>query len=134
MLNSRNKRFLLIVGTTATLASNPLFSNVASAKDTKPAAGPESILGPVVDTRWGPVQVSVVVADHKITGVKVPVYPNHKRRSVQINNRALPLLRQEVVANQSARIDNVSGATVTTIGYSGSLQQAIDSATQKGLL
>jgi uncharacterized protein with FMN-binding domain len=133
---SPSKRLVLIVGTAATLAATPtLRSNAATKKSTAPVpAGTEAVTGPVVNTRWGPVQVKILVADHKLTDITVPVYPNHKNRSIRINDRALPILHNEVLASQSAKVDNVSGATVTTIGYVGSLQQAIDSAMQKGLL
>lgn len=40
----------------------------------------------------------------------------------------MPLLDEEVVKAQSARIDTVSGATVTSNGYLQSLQSAIDQA------
>ena len=38
------------------------------------------------------------------------------------------MLAQEAVAAQSAQIDHVSGATVTSDGYVQSLQSAIDQA------
>lgn len=46
----------------------------------------------------------------------------------QINARALPVLTEETVAAQSADIDTVSGATVTSDGYRESLQVAFDAA------
>jgi uncharacterized protein with FMN-binding domain len=45
-----------------------------------------------------------------------------------INSYALPILDHEVVQQQSAAIDVVSGATVTSDGYLQSLQAAIDQA------
>ena len=45
-----------------------------------------------------------------------------------INGYALPVLNQEVVDRQSAQIDTVSGATVTSDGYLQSLQSALDQA------
>ena len=87
-----------------------------------------------VDTRWGPVQVSIVIANHKITDITAPTYPHSKHRSAEINDRALPLLHDEVVTAQSAKIDQISGATVTWEGYAGSLQAAIDSAKRQGAL
>ena len=56
------------------------------------------------------------------------VYPDGNARDAQINAYALPVLAQEVVAAQSAQIDHVSGATVTSDGYVASLQSAIDQA------
>ncbi len=64
----------------------------------------------------------------KITGVAVPVYPDGNRRDQEINARALPILRQETLDAQSADIDAVSGATVTSDGYQESLQAALDAA------
>ena len=80
------------------------------------------------DTRWGPVQVQVTVADGTITDVTVVDYPNGNGKDRQINARALPVLVQETLDAQSADIDMVSGATVTSEGYLESLQSALDEA------
>jgi uncharacterized protein with FMN-binding domain len=56
------------------------------------------------------------------------VYPQDRSRDVEINSYAIPILNQEAVAAQSARIDVVSGASYTTDGYQRSLQSAIDAA------
>jgi len=84
--------------------------------------------GSVAQTRWGPVQVSVTVSNGKITDVAVPTYPNGNGRDQEINAYALPVLRQETLDEQSADIDSVSGATVTSDGYKESLQAALDAA------
>jgi uncharacterized protein with FMN-binding domain len=55
-------------------------------------------------------------------------YPQANGRDQQINAYALPILAQEVTQAQSANIDAVSGATVTSDGYIQSLQSAIDQA------
>ena len=89
--------------------------------------------------RWGDVQVTIVVkkttttnlttkkktVKRRITGVKVPVYPDHTGRSVFISEQALPYLIQETIQAQSTAIDLVSGATYTSEGYASSLQSAI---------
>ena len=49
-------------------------------------------------------------------------------RDAEINSYALPILTQETTSAQSAGIDMVSGATVTSTGYIQSLQSAIDQA------
>ncbi|MEV6236228.1 FMN-binding protein [Lentzea sp. NPDC051838] len=87
-----------------------------------------TVTGPAVDTRWGPVQVRITLDGGKITAVDVPVYPDGNRRDQQINDRALPILVQETLQAQSADIDAVSGATVTSEGYLESLQAALDQA------
>ena len=84
--------------------------------------------GSVAQTRWGPVQVTITVTGGKITEVAVPTYPNGNGRDQEINSYALPILRQETLTAQSAHIDTVSGATVTSDGYLESLQAAIDAA------
>jgi uncharacterized protein with FMN-binding domain len=95
------------------------------------AAGPggsKTYTGAVASTRWGDVQVSITVSGGKITDVAVPVYPSGNGRDQEINASALPVLRQETLAAQSAGIDAVSGATVTSDGYLESLQSALDAA------
>jgi uncharacterized protein with FMN-binding domain len=53
-------------------------------------------------------------------------YPNGNGRDAEINSYALPILIKETTGQQSASIDMVSGATVTSGGYLQSLQSAID--------
>jgi uncharacterized protein with FMN-binding domain len=89
---------------------------------------PVSYTGAVADTRWGPVRVKITVQGGKITASQAVQYPQGTSRDAQINGDALPVLDQEVVQQQSASIDTVSGATVTSGGYQQSLQSAIDQA------
>ena len=91
-------------------------------------AGAKTVTGDSADTRWGPVQVRVTVQSRRITAVTVVDYPTNNRRDQEINARALPVLVQETLSAQSAAIDMVSGATVTSDGYVRSLQSALDQA------
>jgi uncharacterized protein with FMN-binding domain len=84
--------------------------------------------GDAVDTRFGPVQVQITVADGTITAVDVLQVPMEDRHDQMINSRAVPIYNEEAVQAQSADIDVVSGATVTWEGYTQSLQSAIDAA------
>ena len=84
--------------------------------------------GKSIDVDYGNVQLAIVVAGGKITDVKVLEAPQVHERSLQINVAALPKLRQEALAKQSASIDSVSGASYTSDGYRRSLQSAIDQA------
>jgi len=84
--------------------------------------------GSVAQTRWGPVQVEVSISGGRISDVQALIYPTGNGHDTAINAYALPQLRQEVFAAQSAHIDSVSGATVTTDGYRKSLQAALDAA------
>jgi uncharacterized protein with FMN-binding domain len=90
--------------------------------------GAGTVTGTVAQTRWGPVQVQLALAGGKITGVTVLQYPDGNGRDQQINANALPTLTKETLQAQSAAIDMVSGATVTSEGYVTSLQSALDQA------
>mgnify|MGYP001260392534 FL=1 len=79
-------------------------------------------------TRFGNVQVQITVAGGKITAANVLQIPWRDRHDQQINSYAVPILNDEVVAAQSANIDMVSGATVTSVAYIQSLQSALDQA------
>ncbi|HET8879230.1 MAG TPA: FMN-binding protein [Arthrobacter sp.] len=84
--------------------------------------------GDAVQTRFGSVQVQVSVSGGKITDVTALQLTDEDRRSVQISNRAAPLLRAEVLKAQSANVQSISGATVTSSAYLTSLQAALDAA------
>jgi uncharacterized protein with FMN-binding domain len=87
-----------------------------------------TVTGDVASTQWGPVQVQLTVSGGKITKVSVLQYPSGNGKDVEINGYALPILTQETTSAQSASIDMVSGATVTSTGYIQSLQSALDQA------
>jgi uncharacterized protein with FMN-binding domain len=88
----------------------------------------KTVTGDVADTRWGPVQVQLTVSGGKVTKVAVVQYPYNNGRDQEINDYALPILVKETTEAQSAQIDMVSGATVTSDGYVRSLQSALDKA------
>ncbi|MER7250466.1 FMN-binding protein [Kribbella sp. NPDC000426] len=99
-----------------------------SPSSAQPSAGTSTVTGDVAQTQWGPVQVQLTLQSGKITAVSVPQYPNGNHRDAEINEYALPILINETVQAQSAKIDMVSGATVTSDGYIRSLQSALDQA------
>ena len=72
------------------------------------------------------MQVAATVVDGKICQARAVVYPDGDRKSVFINQRALPLINAAVV-EQGVEFDAVSGATVTSEGYRQSLQALLDS-------
>ncbi|MFB9908349.1 FMN-binding protein [Allokutzneria oryzae] len=90
--------------------------------------GTRTVTGPVVTTRRGVVQVRITLQDNKIVTAEAVRVPDGGGRYREINSRAVPLLGQEAVRAQSADIDAVTGATVTSEGYRRSLQAAIDKA------
>jgi len=115
------------VGTVQAAPADPgTSSSSTTGSGTSASAG--TVTGPSVDTRWGPVQVQITVEDGAITDVEVVDYPDGNGKDQQINARALPVLVQETLDAQSADVDMVSGATVTSEGYVESLQGALDEA------
>ena len=93
-----------------------------------PSSTSSTVTGDVASTQWGPVQVQLTLQSGKITDVSVLQYPNGNHRDAEINDYALPILIDETKQAQSAQIDMVSGATVTSDGYIRSLQSALDQA------
>jgi uncharacterized protein with FMN-binding domain len=101
-----------------------------SAAATAPRASTtaSTVTGDVAQTQWGPVQVELTVSSGTVTDVSVLQHPSGNPRDEEINAYALPVLVQETLDAQSAQIDMVSGATVTSVGYAQSLQSALDQA------
>ncbi|MEU7471018.1 FMN-binding protein [Streptomyces sp. NPDC044984] len=79
------------------------------------------VAGPTVDTEKGPVQVEVTLDGDRISAVRMLQQPDHPQTTA-----AVPTLIEETLAAQSADVDTVSGATVTSDGYRESLQAALD--------
>jgi uncharacterized protein with FMN-binding domain len=91
------------------------------------AASGKLYVGRTSTMRWGPVTVKIRVSKHKITNVGATL-PTAKHRSEEINGRAAPILRSEVLRAQSWHINAVSGATMTSDSYATSLRSAMAKA------
>lgn len=74
---------------------------------------------------YGNIQVEVNIKGGAISGFKLLDYPNHTGTSVEINRQALPILAQEVITAQSARVDMVSGATLSSDAFLRSVASAL---------
>ncbi|MEU8850211.1 FMN-binding protein [Streptomyces sp. NPDC048564] len=85
------------------------------------AAQSQTVDGSTVNTDKGPVQVQVTFDGDEIASVKMLQQPNHPQTTA-----AVPKLIAGTLEAQSADIDTVSGATITSDGYKESLQAAID--------
>jgi uncharacterized protein with FMN-binding domain len=88
----------------------------------------KTVTGAAWPTIYGPVRVRVTVKAGKLSAVTAVEYPTETPRDYQINSFAIPQLNAEALAAGSAKIDTVSGATYTSGGYVGSLQNALDKA------
>ena len=109
-------------------------STVPAAPATTAAAGPASsactndVVGPTVNTRWGPVQVEALLsADGRVCDIQAVQSPGGRGRSLSINQYALPILHDRAV-KAAASFNAVSGATITSEGYRSSLQAILDGA------
>jgi uncharacterized protein with FMN-binding domain len=109
-------------------SSSSSSSGSSSGSGSSSTSGTKTYTGDVADTRWGPVQVKITVTNGKITAAEPTQVPSDNPRDQEINSYAVPILNQEAVKAQSAQIDAISGATVTSDGYIQSLQSAIDQA------
>ena len=99
---------------------------------TKKVSGPQAQAD-----QWGYVVVTLIVKKttttvgtkqtitRKITGISIPVYPDHTDRSVYISQQALPLLMRETLQTLNANVQLISGATFTSQAYIQSLQAAL---------
>jgi uncharacterized protein with FMN-binding domain len=86
--------------------------------------------GEIADAYYGLVQVQADIRGGRLVSVYVLQYPADRQTSRYINSQALPLLQSEVVSAQTARVDIVTGATLTSVAYLRSLNSALTQAQQ----
>jgi uncharacterized protein with FMN-binding domain len=133
------KRALLIAGGTvgglgAVLAITPpnLSKTTLIAIDTavpapaQPVGVNGSFTGSVANTRYGPVQVKIVVKNGKIVDAQAVQAPSGSND--RYTQKAVPVLRKQTIAAQSANVQGVSGASFTSYGWYESLASAIAQA------
>jgi uncharacterized protein with FMN-binding domain len=87
-----------------------------------------SYTGSAADALYGNIQVQAVVQGGKLTDVVFLQYPNDRSTSREINNQAMPMLKQEAISAQSAQVDGVSGATDSSQAFVQSLGSALQQA------
>jgi uncharacterized protein with FMN-binding domain len=88
--------------------------------------GTHSVTGAMEQFGYGELAVRVTVTGSRITNVTVPAIQTAEPFSRQLSEQAIPLLRSQVLAADSASINGVSGATFTSEAYATSLQAALD--------
>jgi uncharacterized protein with FMN-binding domain len=115
------------IDTSAAATSTPAAPSASSGSSgSSSSGGTRTAVGDAIDTRYGVAQVKVTVSGGKITDVQPLALQGNDPKSVQISSSAAPALRQSALAKQSADIDAVSGATITSASYEASLQSALD--------
>ena len=90
------------------------------------SSGTRSAVGEAVGFQYGDVEVKVTEHDGRITNVSIVRFGIADPHSESIDEYAVPRLRQEVIAAQSAHIDGISGASYTSQAYAQSVQSALD--------
>ena len=117
---------------TGSVLALPVVNGAAAA--TKPKVVIRKFSGTTYQVEhFGTLQVVITVkkttvgkkVTRRITAVTVPVYPTSSGRWQYISENAIPILRSEALRAQSAKIDLVSEATLTSEAFVGSLQTAI---------
>jgi uncharacterized protein with FMN-binding domain len=107
--------------TTPTQAGAP----AAVVDASQPVLHDGSFIGNIYDAYYGVVQVQATIKNGQLADVKTLKFPNHSGESRSINRQALPMLQQEVVQAQTARVRIISGATLTSRAYIASLKDAL---------
>jgi uncharacterized protein with FMN-binding domain len=87
-----------------------------------------SFTGDPVEILWGVVQVKAVIQSGKITDVQFLQMPFDRLRSVELTELAKPVLKSETIRSQSAQVDLVTSATMTSLGYREALGSALAKA------
>lgn len=104
-----------------TPAPAPVVANVGKYKN-------GTYTGSVIDAYYGNIQVRVVISGGEIVDVQFLDYPQDRKNSVRINERAMPYLISEAITIQDSNVDTVSGASFTSKAYRKSLSSALAQA------
>ena len=112
---------------TPSKAASPAATVSASATQaTSPQGVNGTFSGPSVNVNYGNVQVQITVKDGKIIDATALQAPSG--RNDRWTNMALPILKKQTLAAQSASIQGASGASYTSYGWYTSLQGALAKA------
>lgn len=101
---------------------------------TSPSVGPTTplrhgratVVGTVEQYGYGLLSVRLTMDGTRIVEVTVARLQTAESYSQQLAQQVIPILRNEVLVAQSAKVSTVSGATYTSEAYLSSLQSALD--------
>ena len=110
--------------TTTSASATPTATKTTTAP--APAAKSGTFTGPSVYVNYGNVQVQITVVNGVITDAKAIKAPSGKND--RYTNMAVPILKKQTLAAQSANIKGASGASYTSYGWFKSLQGALADA------
>lgn len=134
-----NRKVLIVTATSAVVGSSILLANtffsappIPNTNSTQFNAklGPKNqeniFTGSSVNVSYGMVKVEIKVTGGRITDVRALEAPDG--RSSGYSEYAIPVLREQTLAAQSADIQGASGASFTSFGWKTSLAAALKSA------
>ena len=113
-------------GPSAPVSSPPTTTSPSTTPTVAPTGAPRTALGTGENYGYGVLGVKVTVRGSRITDVSVATIHTAEQYSQQLAQQVIPLLRNEVLSAQSARINAISGATYTSEAYAYSVQAALD--------
>ncbi len=85
-------------------------------------------IGDPADAYYGTIQVAAIIKNGVLADVQFLQHPSDRNTSVRINNRAMPILRQEAISAQSGNVNIVSGATDSSQAFQLSMSSALAQA------
>jgi len=116
-------------GATAAATTEPVATTAPAT--TAPATNSKTSIngtftGPSINVNYGNVQVKITVVNGRITDAVAVKAPSGKND--RYTNMAVPILKAQTLAAQSANIQGASGASYTSYGWYTSLQGALAQA------
>lgn len=103
------------------VAQQPVTATTSGLKD-------GTYVGDEASSIYGKAKAQITVVGGKITDVQFPEYPNDRKSSTYNSEKAMPVIKQEVIQAQSAKVNTVSGATETSASFIESVASAIAKA------
>jgi uncharacterized protein with FMN-binding domain len=113
-------------GPSAPVSSSPTTTSPSTAPPVVPTGATRTAVGTSENYGYGVLAVKVTVRGSQITDVSVATIQTAEQYSQQLAQQVIPLLRNEILSAQSARISGISGATYTSEAYAYSVQAALD--------
>ena len=120
------KKATATASASASASSTATATPTADAAPAAPAVKSGTFTGPSVNVNYGNVQVQITVVNGRITDAVAVKAPSGKND--RYTNMAVPTLKKQTLAAQSANIKGVSGASYTSYGWFTSLQGALAQA------
>lgn len=113
-------------GPSAPVSSSPTTASPSTTPPVVPTGAARTAVGTSENYGYGVLAVKVTAQGSQITDVSVATIQTAEQYSQQLAQQVIPLLRNEVLSAQSARINGISGATYTSEAYAYSVQAALD--------